>query len=1071
MNTRRKIGRLSVCLAAAGWACAARAQEPENSPAPRPEPSAQDPGSDSSLRDVTLDRIQPEVFFRRETTGLRQRVTLFFLNPSGRARPCALEFRAGALRETYDLGATGVEPASMFIPDLREPQAVRFILREGDRILSDKRLDWTPTRHWSVYLTQRSHFDPGYTDLPSNVMAEYLDILDQVVDYCGRTEGWPEDCRFRYVVEQAWIAAHYLENRPPAQAERFAHFCRVGQIEVNAFFANMTSDLLGPEEAARLLYPAQELKRRYGIPIRTAEHNDVPGMNWAYVPLLAGVGVRYLAPALPSYFAWRIKAANHYDEAKLRPFGFVGVWHWQGRTRDDRVLVYLSGQNSCGCKTLNALQADLPGLLDGLQARGYPYSVFRHVLAGGGRDNAPANFDWAPFVRDWNRRWAFPRLVLATNFAFFTALEAELGPEVPVWRGTLPCTDYPIGALSTAQDTGISRVAANTLFAAERWAALSAALAQSPYPRRSLNTAYADLLKFDEHVWGFRHPTGWAMEASKKERAVYASRAAALAEDVESKALNRLADTLALPGPGPHLVVFNPLEFDRTELAAVPFCATETCGLPMITVLKTPGEWPSVLHASAWGRNVHHLKSFIGDEAFQVLDAQTQEPVPHQVIDRLDQADPAYFAGERAALGQVLKEMGRVLLVEARDVPALGYKTYTIAKGKAPLPAPPGAALSAKDRVLENKYFRLELDGSTGCVKSLKDKDLDRELVDQRAPLQLGQPFTKAVIDGRIESLEGPVRLEMESGALLAVARARGRAPGLLEWSVDICLPRDAKRVDFRFRLFKDADGTRRHYIAFPFNVERPRFVLDSTLGPVHPVTDQLPGTVTDYYAARQWVAVSEGAAGPAVVLHARQAPMIQCGGNWPDYVSQAHHRVTPPDFHHAFVKSQDAWGSGHLYSYVANNNFITNFYVSQPGPIVLDYSLTAHAGGLRAHRRFGWGAACPLAAVVLPGPQAGSRPLSGRFLELSAPNVTVTTLKRAEDGPDLVARLLETEGRDTTLRLRLTDLRVVRAYAANLAEEPQAPLRLADDQAVPVTIPAWGLVTIRLQVTSLRTP
>ena len=61
------------------------------------------------------------------------------------------------------------------------------------------------------------------------------------------------------------------------------------------------------------------------------------------------------------------------------------------------------------------------------------------------------------------------------------------------------------------------------------------------------------------------------------------------------------------------------------------------------------------------------------------------------------------------------------------------------------------------------------------------------------------------------------------------------------------------KRIDFNNRILKDADGSRRFYIAFPFDVEKPRFRFEGPLNVIRPVEDQLPGTTTDYYAAQHW--------------------------------------------------------------------------------------------------------------------------------------------------------------------------------------------------------------------------
>jgi alpha-mannosidase len=298
-----------------------------------------------------------------------------------------------------------------------------------------------------VHLVQFAHFDPGYTDLPSNVMDEYLGFLDDVVAWCERTADWPEEAKFRYVVEQAWIAWHYVNNRPAEMVERFARCCRAGQIEVTAFFANMVSDLLGAEETARLVYPAFALKRRYGIPIRTAEHNDVPAMAWSLATALVEAGIKYFMPGIPDYFTARYvgekRAAPHrnFDDALVQPHDCPVAFWWEAQA-GERVLVYLHRQGCGGGVDTNLVE--LAGVLETQAAEGYPYETFVYRLIGGHRDNSPPLFGYAETAKAWNARWAYPKLLMATDSMFFEAFEKELerasasGGGIPTFRRQ-PC--------------------------------------------------------------------------------------------------------------------------------------------------------------------------------------------------------------------------------------------------------------------------------------------------------------------------------------------------------------------------------------------------------------------------------------------------------------------------------------------------------------------------------------------------------------------------------------------------------------------------------------------------------
>jgi alpha-mannosidase len=65
-------------------------------------------------------------------------------------------------------------------------------------------------------------------------------------------------------------------------------------------------------------------------------------------------------------------------------------------------------------------------------------------------------------------------------------------------------------------------------------------------------------------------------------------------------------------------------------------------------------------------------------------------------------------------------------------------------------------------------------------------------------------------------------------------------------------------------------------------------------------------------------------------------------------------------------------------------------------------------------------------ALTIYQGIHRGTRPLSDSFLSVDVPNVVVSTIKQAEDGEDLIVRMYETAGRETTANL---DLKFAKAH------------------------------------------
>ncbi len=359
----------------------------------------------------------------------------------------------------------------------------------------------------------------------------------------------------------------------------------------------------------------------------------------------------------------------------------------------------------------------------------------------------------------------------------------------------------------------------------------------------------------------------------------------------------------------------------------------------------------------------------------------------------------------------------------------------------------------------------MTVDGTTGTVTSIRDKELGRELVDPQAGFGMGEPFARGVADGGIERARpvappthrrGPV-----SASLLVRASLRG-SPELLG---EIVLHRGVKRIEFHYRLLRDLGQTHAYFVAFPFQVPRPRFSFDTGLNVIRPIADQIPGTTTDYYAQRTWVGVEEGDGAWGIAWSAREAPLVQLGGNWPDYVSPAHHGVRPHGFVHEFLRRPEELTLGHVYSYLATNNFRTNFAIAQPGPIHTSYALSSGSTSREGWtaRRLGEDFSSPLESALAHGPQAGPLPAAQGFCRLDPPSIHLVTVKRAEDGEGTIVRLLETEGRETEVTVELPFLSFTHAFLANVVEEGRTPLAVAGTRFV-VRVGPWRLATIRLQ-------
>ena len=399
---------------------------------------------------------------------------------------------------------------------------------------------------------------------------------------------------------------------------------------------------------------------------------------------------------------------------------------------------------------------------------------------------------------------------------------------------------------------------------------------------------------------------------------------------------------------------------------------------------------------------------------------------------------------------------GTLLLV--KDVPACGYRTLKLgpsADPPAPQPQP------AEGTALESRFYRLTFDPASGAITSLFDKELRRELVDARAPYPLNQYLYVAGGEGTSIVQDDPgveAKLRISAPGKAALRRLRLGSLGermIIESSAamtprlvsEVTVWNHLRRVDIANRFTKTPTRQKEAvYFSFPFAAANPTFRYECPDGIVNANTGMLPGACLGWFAVQHFVEIQTGDA--AIAWTSPDSPLV-CfqdinRGKWPRRLSM---------------------NNGHLYAYVMNNYWYTNYKTAQGGEHLFRFSITSRAkADNTASAQFGWAASNPL--LALPGQPKAGAPLpapSGSLVEVLEPNVLLLSAKQAETGPALVLRLWEVSGQQTTVHLRLSHWPARKAVACNLVEEPEGPLQLADN-VISVPIRASGLATIMVR-------
>lgn len=880
--------------------------------------------------------ISPTPFLRGPEEALVQRMDLTITNHGTAAEMVIRLQQAGTQVDTaLGLVPVGESRHEVYFPVVVQPTETEISLRCDASVSVSQRLMRFPPRRWTVHVVQTSHHDLGYTGLPTDILKMHDRWLSQALDHARAAQANPEDSRFRIFIEAAWSLEHFLQTASSAQTEEMIALLRAGEFEVNALYGNLTTELCSHEEIIRALYPSFRLKRDYGVPIVTAEHNDITGFAWGLSSALVNAGVRLFIPGLPLYYSWGDSTLQSFwDQNAILPNGGPGAFWWRSPS-GQKLLVWDNG-SGCGGDP----RPSLPGLaetLTRLEAQKYPLDILRWPVSGAYSDNAPYNPAFAETIRAWNERWTWPRLVCSTNARFYTDLARRDLSNLPVFHGELPGQDYPVGAMSTAAATAMNRSTHAALHSAET-AATCAALSSgqeslTPDPAQALEDAWREMILHDEHTWGFQFPAGPAQKACESEKAGHAYRAAALAHDITAKALASLGagNTPA----SPHLLVFNSLGETRNAIVHVPLRSLDNAARVL-----TPKENGTLQITTLPGRDHLILDPAILAGRFDLIDTTDGKRVPYQIETIQDPAAPLPYAAERLGLGRGTRRLSLFevpigitydLVFMARNVPSCGWKTYRLE----PRPTSPrfASVLRRSRRAIENATLRLSIDpdGRISCV----DKLSGLELVDQTAPHALGQAIVRdpygsehssRVVRVRA-SQRGPVAVSLEVDT---VAHSHPRIRQVYT------LYTDRSYLDLAVYILKDSHPLLETYLAFPFNLPEPSFRYEGNLSTLRPVEDFLPGAHSDRLTVQNWVEISSPR--QRLLWSSLDSPVVALSELWDGYISPAHRCLLPDSVKdHRRLDAQD-YTHPRIYSLLFANNFGTNFSVTQSGPALFRY-------------------------------------------------------------------------------------------------------------------------------------
>lgn len=855
----------------------------------------------------------------------------------------------------------------------------------------------------TIYLVHHTHTDIGYTHDQPVVMDLHAQFIDQAIECCERTAGYPKGSELKWTCETAGTLIHWLRRRPDKQIQRFVDLEKRGLIEVTGMFAIM-SQCSTHESLYRQMQAVDRMRRDYGFRISSAMQCDINGQSWGMVEALLDSGIDGFSMAINS-------VCGRPPFEKQRPNGF----YWQGAS--GRQILTWNGlhYNSNNYfsfpedwhRITSGLPPDfdlavrkVPNLLTRLDRQNYPYPfILLQPTYTNYTDNGPVNPQLAEFVRWWNEAGHTPRMEIVTPREFFRVLRRQPESLLPTHRGEW--TDFwNFGAASTAYETALNRRTYHRLYESE-----FASLLAPPGPDRALDQreAWENAMWFDEHTWGANtgviHPFRQPGRSQANYKLNYAYRARSFTQLIRLETLDRLARSVRGDGKGFYVMAVNSLPWEREER------------------LQFPATW---------------------------LDTNAASTVSHvQGLDRLETSEQ-----------QGMDDYALAVTVPVK-VPALGYRIFHV-NDLAAQTVPAGRSKRVKVAEAENSFLKIRLDAKRGGIASLFDKVRKREWVDAKSEHSLGgyvleeckvSPDKMDAYGGRMQIHGGgdwsqfntylgwnPDWPAVRRGVTKVVEQSTSVLPGEVKFhqkclapgtngvEYEVTLADDKPYVDLRVTIDKLWNtAPEATYLAFPFALPKAQPRYQTAGGVVRPHLDQLPGCNHDYHTAQQWIDYSNAKCGMTVTT--ADAPIVMFGGFHFGQAAEKPRPNLPPLF----------------LSMVMCNYWFVNYAGGQLGAVTFHYRIYPHdAFDTAQSNRIGQEACFPLISHPVMDP-AGKNPPEASLVEIGNLALVPLAIKPSEDGKAVVLRLFNPT--ETTIKSKITfpSGGVVKAWKCDNLDHPHA--------------------------------
>ncbi|MCP9494879.1 MAG: polysaccharide lyase family protein [Pyrinomonadaceae bacterium MAG19_C2-C3] len=660
------------------------------------------------------------------------------------------------------------------------------------------------------------------------------------------------------------------------------------------------------------------------------------------------------------------------------------------------------------------------------------------LLHGSQWENTSLYPQQAGLAQEWNKLFAYPELRFS---GFAEAMEKIAGDDkdrLPVVRGD-GGPYWEDGIASDALYAAMERETERRAVTAEKLATVASLVDSRSRPsRESLNCMWENIALMNEHTWGWgRSVTEPHSEDSVKEleyKRASGTTARGCMEAVLDRAMTAIAGRIGTPTRA--LVVFNALNWSRDGWVEFDLQKTRE-------IVDIEAGWAigfEVLQDEPAYQRIRFLARDVpamGYRTYEVRD-KTVSAIARQPANQADKTDASETANQ-------IKKSSRIKETTRTDSDAAADTATNTANAaqadSSPVTDGNSAPTQSPSGTIENRFYRVVLDPASGAVRSVYDKQLKRELVDASSPYRLNQYVYVTGGDSAPNQLLNYVKwapfAQLETHASIdgKLISVSKTASGTIARLES--RSRNTPRISTEIILFDDEKK-----IEFINRVVKDKVYKKEAAYFAFPLAVREPQFRYE---------VQNGVVNPATDM------IPGAGLEW--FSSQNWMAVSEPGVSVAVInKDSFLWSFGDIvrgtyptkfearrgtaFSYVINNYWNTNYVAAQGGEFTFRYVLTSSQNLDPARlSQMGWEETTPLERTLVKSQDRAApakNPLATKlsFLQISNPSIVLSAWKLSEDGEGSVMRFIELGGKPDKVSVMSSLLNSTSAQTCNAMEE-----------------------------------